>query len=115
MKQPPNVTVTEFCCNEIHSVIKQRIVIFLFLFLNLELSFLFIHSAFFHTSIYAPKERLKFKSNSENSKFTSFFFCLVCLFLQTFIKVIKIICHLYVETRVERYQDIKNHSRRQFS
>lgn len=70
----PNVTVTEFCCNEIHSVIKQRIVIFLFLFLNLELSFLFIHSAFFHTSIYAPKERLKLKSNSENSKLTSFFF-----------------------------------------
>lgn len=110
MKQPPNVTVTEFCCNEIHSVIKQRTVIFLFLFLNLELSFLFIHSAFFHTSIYAPKERLKLKSNSENSKFTSFF-----MFLQTFIKVIKTICHLYVESRVERYQDIKNHSRRQFS
>lgn len=82
MKQPPNVTVTEFCCNEIHSVIKQRIVIFLFLFLNLELSFLFIHSAFFHTSIYAPKERLKLKSNSENSKFTSFFF-LSCLFVFT--------------------------------
>lgn len=113
MKQPPNVTVTEFCCNEIHSVIKQRIVIFLFLFLNLELSFLFIHSSFFHTSIYAPKERLKLKSNSENSKFTSFF--LSCLFVFTDINVIKIICHLYVETRVERYQDIKNHSRRQFS